>query len=99
VCLVECRWDRTNKLPKEKRYKWYVSAPTIKSQSGKYLAGDLEGRDPTVHLVDEKGADTRWAFEFVSTFHPQFSTEKGVQKEGSSGFAFRVKLAEGRFKN
>jgi hypothetical protein len=100
LCLVECHWSRTEKLPMEKRYEWYVSAPTIKSRSGKYLAGDPEGHEHTVYLAAANGANTRWVFEIVSTFVPEPSekrADRGVKK-GPSGFAFRVKMAEGRLK-
>jgi hypothetical protein len=98
ACLVESRWDRTDRLPRDRRYAWYVSAPTIKGQSGKYLGGDPEGRRPSVRLLADKGATTRWVFEIVSTLQPGRSKEEPKLDEGPSGFTFRVKMAEGRFK-
>jgi hypothetical protein len=91
-------WDR---LPRGSASRWYVSAPTIRSQSGRLLAGDPEGRNPTVHLVGEKAANTRWVFEFVSTLQPQswVTQTRERHKEGPSGFTFRVKMAEGPFQD
>jgi hypothetical protein len=99
VSLVESRWDRSDRLPKDRRHEWSVSAPTIKSESGKFLGSDPDGRNPTVHLVGEKGGNTRWVFEFVTTLSPGRSREETRMKEGPSGFTFRVKLAEGPFKD
>jgi hypothetical protein len=95
--LVESPRDRWDRVPSGLS-RWSVSAPTIQSPSGKFLAGDPEGRNPTVHLVGEKGANARWVFEFASPVRPGRSRE-GPYKEGPSGFTFRVKLAEGPFKD
>jgi hypothetical protein len=102
VCLVESHWDRSDSLPQNQWYPWYVSAPTIKAASGKFLASDPAGRDPSVSLAGEKGANTRWVFEFVSQLRP--GRAKGQSKgdsfqEGPSGFTFRVKAAEGPFQD
>jgi hypothetical protein len=100
--LVECRWDRTDLLPREKRHRWYVSAPTIKAESGKLLGYDPKGRDPSVRLVSDKGASsTRWLFEIVSRLRPEPSKarwEEGLKK-GGDGFTFRVMAAEGPYRH
>ena len=99
VYLVESHWDKSDRLPKDKRHGWHVSAPTIKGQSGKCLGSDPEGRNPSVHLVSDKSANTRWAFEFVSTLQPGRSKEERHLKQGPSGCTFRAKMAEGPFKD
>jgi hypothetical protein len=98
VLLAKCRWDRSARLPKDKRHLWYVSAPTIRAESGRFLASDPEGRSPTVRLVDDQGAHTRWVFEFVSHLRPGPAKDAKGLKEGPAGFTFRVKAAEGPFK-
>jgi hypothetical protein len=82
----------------EDRFKWTVSVPTIKAQTGKFLASDPEGRDPSVHLVAEKGANTKWVFEIADRLSPGPSGERGI-REGPEGFTFRVKLAAGPFQD
>ena len=82
-----------------KRYQWYVSAPTIKSQSGKFLGNDPEGRTPSVCLVKDKGANTRWAFDIVDHISPGRDRSERTFKVGPSGFQFRAKMADGPFKN
>jgi hypothetical protein len=102
VCLVESHWDRSDGPPRNQRGRWYVSAPTIKAESGKFLASDPAGRTPSVSLVSEKGAHTRWVFVFVARLAPGRAEgqSKGVNlKDGPSGFTFRVKAAEGPFQN
>jgi hypothetical protein len=97
--LVRCPLPRRDWLDKDKRCAWRVSAPTIRSPAGKYLAGAPDDRTPSVGLVADKRAGTRWVFEFVERFAPGPSKEeRGRFKEGRSGFAFRVKLDEGPFK-
>jgi hypothetical protein len=78
-----------------------VSTPTIKASSGKFLAGDPAGRNPTVHLVaNPRGGSARWVFEFVSRLAPGSSREeRGRFREGPAGFTFRVKMAAGPFKD
>jgi hypothetical protein len=100
VYLVECPLPAKDWLLDENRWEWHVSAPTIQSQTGKFLASDPEGRNPSVHLVAEKGAHTRWVFEFVDRLSPGPSKEEGGRfREGPAGFTFRVKLADGPFKD
>jgi hypothetical protein len=99
VCLVETDWDKAERPRKDQPHKWYISAPTIKDEKGRFLASDPLGSDPTVHLVKEKGDNTRWVFEFVSQIEPKRARGEGPNlKEGPGGFTFRVKLAEGPFK-
>jgi hypothetical protein len=97
--LVRCQWDRSNRLPEEKRHRWHVGTPTIRAESGKFLATDPKGRSPTVHLVSDTGAHTRWTFEIVSRLQPSRAKDKSGLKEGSNGFLFRVIVAEGPFRN
>ena len=101
-CLVEFQWNRFDWRPKEKRHRWYVGAPTIKAESGKFLASDPAGREPFVLLTEKKGGHTQWVFEIVSRLRPDIAKNqsKGDRfEEGPSGFTFRVKVAEGPFKN
>jgi hypothetical protein len=83
---------------------WFVSAPTITDAKGLFLCGDPEGKAPTVHLDKERGSYGNWAFEFSEKWQP----EKAGLKEGrsnahllagKSGFRFKMKLADGPFKN
>jgi hypothetical protein len=108
VYLVECGWqwlaarleDKRSALAVDEHRKWHVSAPTIKSQSGKFLGSDPEGHTPSVGLVKDKGANTRWAFDIVDHIHPgDAKGEDRRMKAGPSGFRFRVKMDAGRFKN
>src|SRR5688500_18422863 len=64
--LVEFGWNKFDWRPKEKRHRWYVGAPTITAESGKFLASDPAGREPSVRLTENKGAHTQWVFEIVS---------------------------------
>jgi hypothetical protein len=98
VYLALCPWDKSYTLPSEKRYRWHVSAPTIRAESGKSLASDPSGRTPLVRLVSGKGANARWVFEVVCCLQPEQGEGKKVLKEGLSGFTFRVRAAEGPFK-
>ncbi len=100
ACLVPSRLPRSGWPPPEKTgHEWTVSTPTIKSKSGKFLACDPEGRSPSVQLVKEKGANTRWTFDILSNLNPGASREeRGRFKEGFNGFRFRVQMAEGPFK-
>ena len=102
VFLVQCRWDRSDRLPRDQRHKWFVSNPTIKAESGKFLAGDPEGLAPFGSPRQRQGAAHRaWVFEIVSQLQP--GQAKGQSKgdshlkEGASGFTFRVKVAEAPF--
>jgi len=99
VYLVECPLPREDRLPKEKRHRWFVSAPTIKAESGKFLAYDPKGRDPSVYLTSDQGDHTRWAFEIVSHLRPQAAKQEPHLKEGAKGFTFRVLAARGPYKN
>jgi hypothetical protein len=51
VYLVESHWDRSDWYRGDKSRRWFVSTPTIKASSGKFLAVDPAARNPTVHLV------------------------------------------------
>jgi hypothetical protein len=99
VRLVACSWQKSAALPEDKRHQWEVSAPTIKSQSGKFLGSDPKGRSLSVYLVKDKGVNTRWAFDIVAEVRPRTLSVMEKFKEGPSGFRFRVKMAEGSFKN
>jgi hypothetical protein len=93
------RKGKSGWLPADSRDEWEVSAPTIKSKSGKFLASDPDGRTPSVQLVKDKGANTRWVFDIVAKLEPK--SGEGLEaklKEGPSGFRFRVKMDEGPFK-
>jgi hypothetical protein len=96
--LLKCPLPRNDWLDPKDHFKWTVSVPTIKSQTGRFLASDPEGRDPSVHLVAEKGANTRWVVEVVDRLFPGRSEERGI-RAGPEGFTFRVKLAEGPFED
>jgi hypothetical protein len=97
--LVVSRWRKSGWLRADNRDEWEVSAPTIKTKSGKFLGSDPDGRTPSVHLVKDKGANTRWAFDIVANLQPgPAKGEERPMKEGPSGFRFRVLLAEGPFK-
>jgi hypothetical protein len=99
-CLVQSGGPPSEGLPPEQRHPWAVSVPTIKGPSGKYLGADPDGRDPSVHLYPARGDHTRWVVEFVDRLAPGRSRgERGRFKEGPAGFTFRVKLAEGPFKD
>jgi len=100
--LVGFKWNRLDDVPRWKRDCWFVSAPTIKSESGKFLSYDLKGREPSVYLTKDKGDHTRWLFEIVERTRPQDAKSAGKGsgiKEGADGYTFRVLAAEGRFKN
>jgi hypothetical protein len=99
ACLVPSRLPKGGWPPPKNDHAWTVSTPTIKSKSGKFLACDPEGRSPSVHLVKDKGANTRWTFDIMSNLNPGASREeRGRFKEGLDGFHFRVLVAEGPFK-
>jgi hypothetical protein len=98
-CLVPSGGLPPERLPPEQRHPWAVSVPTIKAPSGKYLGADPQGRDPSVHLYPARGDHTRWVVEFVDHLSPGRSREEPRLKEGPEGFTFRVKLAEGPFKD
>jgi hypothetical protein len=101
VCLVKSHWFRNDRLPKSESFPWFISTPTIKDAKGRFLASDPDGRSPSVHLVDKKGANARWAFLIGSHLSPGRATDEGRSnshfKKGPSGFTFRVKQAEGPF--
>ena len=99
VYLVKSNGERGGGLPRNPACQWHVSAPTIKSDSGKFLASDPAGRDPSVTLSTEKGPNTRWVFEFVSRLQPQHEKGERLLMKGPSGFTFRVKAAEGAFQD
>jgi hypothetical protein len=93
------RKGKSGWLPADSRDEWYVSAPTIKSNSGKFLGSDPDGRTPSVQLVKDKGANTRWVFDIVADISPgPAAGERRGMKAGPSGFRFRVKMDEGPFK-
>ena len=84
--------------------RWLASAPTITDTKGLFISGDPDGKTPTVHLVKDQGPHANWAFEFSEKLQP----EKAGLNEGrsnahflvgKSGFRFKMKLAEGPFKN
>ncbi len=84
--------------------RWQASAPTITDSHGLFIAGDPQGKTPTVHLIKDQGPHGKWAFEFSEKLQP----EKAGLKEGGSnahflvgksGFRFKMKLTEGPFKN
>jgi hypothetical protein len=98
VFLVKTPWDREESFRGDPSGKWTVSAPTIEAANGKFLASDPAGRKPSVHLVAKQGANTRWAFEFISRLRPKTAKYSDRFQEGPKGFTFRVKLAAGPFK-
>jgi len=85
--------------------KWSASAPTISDSKGRLIAIDPSGKTPGVHLVQEKGLHSNWAFEFTQRVEP----EKASRKEGLSNanllvgkrsFRFKMKVAkEGPYKD
>jgi hypothetical protein len=87
--------DRLKPAP----HRWYVSAPTIKAESGKFLAYGRKGREPKVYLAEDKGHHTRWLFEIVKELRPRETKGVDKYKQGPEGFTFRVIAAEGEFKN
>jgi hypothetical protein len=97
-CLVPFKGDWSDRISTDKHRMWAVSVPTIKCESGKFLGGDPKGLAPSVHLVADKGDNTKWVFEVVNRLAPGPSEERGI-KAGHSGFTFRVKLGEGPFKD
>jgi len=102
--LVEFEWNRVDLPARWKRDCWFVSAPTIKSESGKLLAYGLKGREPSVYLSssDKEGDHTRWLFEVVERTRPRDAKSAGKGsgiKEGPEGFTFRVQAARGEFKS
>jgi hypothetical protein len=100
--LVASGWRKSwsGWLPEDRRNEWHVSTPTIKSKDGKFLASDPEGRTPSVRLVKDKGANTRWAFDILADVTPgRGDADETKFKVGASGFRFRVLAAEGPFKN
>ncbi len=99
ACLVKGRRPKEDSLPRDDSRRWHVSAPIIQAESGLFLAGDPAGRDPSVCLVRRKGANTRWTFEFVLRLDPGYSKAERRLQEGPSGFTFRLKAAEGPFRN
>jgi hypothetical protein len=83
---------------------WFVSAPTITDAKGLFLCGDPEGKSPTVHLARERGSYGSWAFEFSEKWQsekagPQEGKSNANFLVGKSGFRFKMKLADGPFKN
>jgi hypothetical protein len=100
--LVEFEWNRVDLPARWKRDCWFVSAPTIKSESGQLLAYGLKGREPSVYLSSDKEGDhTRWLFEVVERTCPwdaKAGRGSGI-KEGPEGFTFRVQAARGEFKS
>lgn len=97
--LVECRLPKERPLARDKRHRWHVNAPTIKSENGLFLAYSLEG-EPSVYLTKEAGKHARWLFQ------PEYQLEvretgrgKERYKEGLEGFTFRVMAAEGTYRD
>jgi hypothetical protein len=83
---------------------WFVSAPTITDAKWLYLCGDPEGKAPTVHLAKDRGSYGNWAFEFSEKWQPEKAGIKEGRSNadflvGKSGFRFKMKLADGPFKN
>jgi hypothetical protein len=84
--------------------RWMASAPAITDKKGLFIAGDPDGKTPTVHLVKENGPHAKWAFEISETWKPnKAGREEGKSNAhilvGESGFRFKMKVAEGPFKN
>jgi hypothetical protein len=79
---------------------WEASAPTITDPKGRFISVDPDGKDPTIHLAKEKGTHTNWAFEFTKRWSPN-PTRQGqtTMFKGQSGFQFKMKVAEGPFKD
>jgi len=78
------------------RDRWTVSAPTIKTDGGKFLSYGLKGREPKVYLTEEKGNHTRWVFEIGERLRPSWkNSDFGY---GPAGFTFKAIAAEGDFK-
>lgn len=108
VCSLRAArdWDLCEKdglvyltdTPPAKPAKWYVSAPTIKDANGRFLAGDPDGRNPSVQLIDDKRGPVQWAFEIVSRHQPGSQRSGGTTfKVGTRGLSFRIKMAGGPF--
>ena len=85
----------------EKNRVWLVSAPTIQTADGKYLSGDPAGKEPSVSMVDKKSDFTEWEFELGTVLSPKEYDEprQGTFRTGDSGFEFRIKLANGPYKD
>ena len=84
--------------------QWLASAPTITDTKGLFIAGDPDGKTPTVHLIKEKGPHVNWAFEFSESWKPHKAGRAEGRSNshllvGDSGFRFKMKVAEGPFKN
>jgi hypothetical protein len=91
-------------LAKTNSCKWLASAPTITDTNGLFISGDPDGKTPTVHLIKDKGPHVNWAFEFSERLQPEKAGPREGKSNahllvGKSGFRFKMKLAEGPFKN
>jgi len=80
---------------------WQASAPTIADPQGRYFSVDPDGQETTLRLVKENGPHANWAFEFGEKWEPTRSniSKRQVFWEGPSGFKFKMKVAEGPFKD
>lgn len=84
--------------PRGKR--WFVLAPTITTAQGSFIASDPAGKEPWLRLVREKGPHAKWTFEITQTWAPSPTRNRGDRYlNGTSGFRFRMKQAEGPFKD
>jgi hypothetical protein len=80
--------------------RWYVSAPAVKDEKGRFLAADPSGRRASVHLVRGSGPHAQWTFDVTAHLSPgMVESGKGSWfKEGPSGFQFKLRMAGGPYK-
>ena len=85
------------------RTDWYASAPMIRTKNDLYLAGDPQGKEPTVRLTKEHGKDAyaEWAFEFIEKLPAPKPIGHGDYPNmiaGYDGYRFRMYLTDGPYK-
>ncbi|MGD0783694.1 MAG: hypothetical protein ABR915_04440 [Thermoguttaceae bacterium] len=82
------------------RSRWFVAVPTIKSEPGLFVSGDPDGKEPFLRLVKEKNGQANWALELTQQWSPSSTRyEHRDYQVGMSGFRFKMKQAEGPFKD
>lgn len=81
---------------------WSLSAPTLKTEKGEYLAYDLDGKNLGVRFASKSGEDTAWVFHIVRKIKPEEnkSRQRAAKEgdkllEGDEGYLFHLSARNG----
>jgi hypothetical protein len=89
ICMADSKYDSGPFT------KWYLSAPTIKDDKGRFLGCDPAGKEPRLALSHVGGPHCKWAFEIDSQVkqpNSRFRDQRAAP--GPVGYTLKLKMGQ-----